>query len=378
MDISKFLHLLAEDEGFKLDFKLKLSLEYEAEKKELAKDVIAIANTEGGRGYILFGIEDKTKRIVGLEDIPEDIDERIQQIIASRSMPPVPVSFKRIGVQDKVIGILTIYKSKQLPHQMTQNGVFYVRRGSTTDYATRYEVAKMLQYAGLLSFETVPCRLATVDDLDIKEMGKVLPYSISENRENTQLLLALGILAEKGHGKGYCPTYGGLLLFGKLPQLFIPQSILEVVISGKIEGIQGNILTMLKVFEEKVRGILPHTYPFEALYEIVANALIHRDYWNNLYTTHVEVKDDSIYIENPSCYSYEEGEKRHGRSNMWLYSRLLLLQPKNEVRHVGIGIEKARQMFRGKEGVRIELNQQSGKFQVTLPGLNYKEDLYEN
>ena len=42
-------------------FKALLSLKTESEKKELAKNVAAIANSKGGRGYIIFGIEDGTK-----------------------------------------------------------------------------------------------------------------------------------------------------------------------------------------------------------------------------------------------------------------------------------------------------------------------------
>ncbi|MEG0580382.1 MAG: ATP-binding protein, partial [Niameybacter sp.] len=91
----------------------KLSLEVDSDKKEFVKDVIAMANTEGGRGYIVFGVEDKTKRIIGLTDVPVDIEERIQQIITYRSVPPVPVSFEVLEYKQKQVGILTIYKSRQ-------------------------------------------------------------------------------------------------------------------------------------------------------------------------------------------------------------------------------------------------------------------------
>ena len=47
MDIKKLKSLIKRQEGTKLDFKLKLSLQYESGKKELAKDVCAIANSKG-------------------------------------------------------------------------------------------------------------------------------------------------------------------------------------------------------------------------------------------------------------------------------------------------------------------------------------------
>ena len=44
MDIKKLRSILKREEGTKLDFKLKLELWNETGKKELAKDVCAIAN----------------------------------------------------------------------------------------------------------------------------------------------------------------------------------------------------------------------------------------------------------------------------------------------------------------------------------------------
>jgi len=66
MDCHKLRRLLKKEEGPKLDFKAEYDLSTESGKKELTKDVIAIANSRGGRGYIILGIEDKTKRVLGM------------------------------------------------------------------------------------------------------------------------------------------------------------------------------------------------------------------------------------------------------------------------------------------------------------------------
>ena len=66
MDADRIKQLLRREENPKLDFKATLHLKTEGEKKELTRDVIAIANSRGGRGYILFGIEDKTKKLTTL------------------------------------------------------------------------------------------------------------------------------------------------------------------------------------------------------------------------------------------------------------------------------------------------------------------------
>ena len=66
MDIQRLKQLLSREENEKMDFKAQLKLTTEGEKKELVKDVTAIANSRGGRGYIIFGVEDKTKRLLVL------------------------------------------------------------------------------------------------------------------------------------------------------------------------------------------------------------------------------------------------------------------------------------------------------------------------
>jgi predicted HTH transcriptional regulator len=87
VDSKRLLSLIKKDEGVKLDFKLRLSLQYESNKKELAKDISAIANSRGGRGYIIIGVEDKSKKIVGLKDDEIIKEEQVQQIVSSRCEP---------------------------------------------------------------------------------------------------------------------------------------------------------------------------------------------------------------------------------------------------------------------------------------------------
>ena len=61
----------------------------ETKKKEFAKDVTAIANTKGGRGYRVFGVADKTREVIGITG-KHPTEESIFQIISTRCDPPVP------------------------------------------------------------------------------------------------------------------------------------------------------------------------------------------------------------------------------------------------------------------------------------------------
>ncbi|MDF2612637.1 MAG: transcriptional regulator [Clostridia bacterium] len=373
MNINKLKQLLKNEEGFKLDFKLKLSLELESDKKEFVKDVIAIANTPGGRGYILFGVEDKTRNLIGIEEVPYNTEEKIQQIISNRSVPPVPVMFEVQDIDNKKIGILTIFKSMQVPHQMLQTGAFYVRRGSTTDKATRHEIANMLQQFGMLSFENVPCRNATLEELDFELIKQHIGHLDIYKKQDKLILSTLGIISTDLEKNTYYPTYGGLLLFGKNPQQFIPQAVLEIHYNGHRIAFTGNISKMLQHFETAVMQIIPASYPIEALIEVVTNAIIHRNYWNNSQYTTVRIEEELIVVCNPTSYEYREISGDRTRVNPWLYSRLLIFGQKENDFHFGIGLDKAKQLFRDKAEIKIETNLLEGLFQVFLPGIKHYE-----
>lgn len=376
MDLYKLYSLLKNEEGFKLDFKLKLNLETESEKKEFVKDVIAIANTPGGRGYIIFGIEDHTRKIVGIEEPSLFIEEKIQQIIANRSTPPVPVRFDKIEVEKKKVGVLTIFKSMQIPHQMLQTGAFYIRRGSTTDKANRHEIANMLQQYGMLSFENVPCRNSRLENLDEEAVKQYCKGLVIDKHQYILLLSTMGILSSDLEKEVYYPTYGGLLLFGKRPQDFIPQAVLEVQTENEIIGIEGNIMNMIHTFNKLMLRLLPASYPREAVLEVVTNAIIHRNYWNNSEYIQVLIHKNQVVVTNPMSLEKYESKNYKKRLNPWLYSRLLLMQKQNNF-HLGIGLEKAKDLFRDKGEVKIISNCLEGIFEVILPGIDqYKEDLY--
>ena len=83
MDEHKLLSLLKGEEGPKLDFKERIDIATESGKKELSKDIIAMANSQGGRGYLIIGVQDKTKKILGIES-KKYSEETIQQIISLR------------------------------------------------------------------------------------------------------------------------------------------------------------------------------------------------------------------------------------------------------------------------------------------------------
>ena len=374
MDKHKLLQLLKRDEGPKLDFKAALKLDTESDKKELTRDVIAMANSRGGRGYILFGVEDKTKKILGID--PGDFhEEQIQQIIYNRCDPPVPISIEFTAIESKTVAVLTVYRSSHQPHQMLQNGSFYIRRGSTTDTARRGEIANMFQENGLMTYETVIMKSLSLDELDY---GLIRRYfqslgAVSENPSEI-LLEAMGIAGRNFEGDGYNPTIGGLLIFGKRPSVFLPHVYVKAACGEQTRVFHGNLLSILDETTAYLRSCIGDPdYPFEALDEAVANAVVHRDYLDTSRGIHITLGDGHIEISNPGAlisgntvYRFVR-ENNPDRRNSWLYQRLLTLDDRNRFLKSGIGMARIKNAFSSIGEVKFINIGSQNLFKVILP-----------
>ena len=196
MEKKKILSLIKRDEGLKLDFKLKLDLSNESGKKELAKDICAIANSSGQRGYIVVGIQDKTKKIIGIKEDEMFKEEQVQQIIASRCEPPIPLRVDFIDINNKTVGVISIYDGGQKPYQVRENGAFYIRRGSTTDVMRKQELIAMLEENLSLTIETCPLIRSNINLLNMDLVNRYFENKgIKLTDENTVRSIACGTVS---------------------------------------------------------------------------------------------------------------------------------------------------------------------------------------
>lgn len=373
MDKYKLERLLRREEGPKLDFKATLHLSTESEKKELTKDVIAMANSRGGRGYIVFGVEDKTKRVLGITP-PDYKEEQVQQTIYNRCDPPIPLSLDFIEYEGKTLAVLTVFKSHHKPHQMIQNGAFYVRRGSTTDFARRSELANIFQEYGLMTYETVILKNVPMNELDnnlLRNYFKTL--NVVSDNPSAIILEALGIVGQTVEEE-YHPTIGGLLLFGKNPSIYLPHVYIKVTNKKEVKMFYGSILTMLDAVSDYLKSIINiEKYPFEAIEEVIANALVHRDYLDISRGITISITDKNIEISNPGALIAENSvykfikENNPNRRNSWLYQRLLTLDPKKRFMKSGMGMTRIKTAFKDIGKVKFVNIGSQNLFKVLLP-----------
>ncbi|WP_160689399.1 RNA-binding domain-containing protein [Clostridium sp. C2-6-12] len=378
MDSKKLSVLIKKQEGIKLDFKLRLELYNETGKKELTKDICAIANSNGGRGYIIVGIQDKTKEIIGIQEDDMFCEEQIQQIISTRCEPPIPIEVDFVDYQNKKIGVISIYDGYQKPYQVRENGAFYIRRGSTTDVMRKQELIALFEENLSLTIETCPLIRSEISMLNMELVNKYFnKKGIDINEENRKfLLLSTGITFEHRDGTSLKCTYGGLLVFSDQNYIYIPNNMIKIINklnhkNGELHIVQGNLLSMIDEAEEVIKNILPKEYPAQAINEAIKNAVLYREYFDLNKVIEVVIDIDDIIITSPGEFIGEniKGERiNYNKRNIWLYEKLISLDDKKRFLSSGRGLGIIKNSFKGKRRVRFINSRIEHSFKVILPG----------
>lgn len=388
MDKKKLMSLIRKEEGPKLDFKLKLDLSNEMGKKELTKDICAIANSNGGRGYIIVGIQDKTKKIFGINNNNLFTEEQIQQIITSRCEPPIPLQVDFLFVDNKKISVISIYDGGQRPYQVRENGAFYIRRGSTTDTMRKQELIALLEENLNLTIETCPLMRSDISMLNMDLVKKYFENKgIILTEENKEfLLLSAGIIyKDRELGELKC-TYGGLLVFSDINHICIPNNMIKIVnksdnIYGKVYVIQGNLIEMVDKAEKTLTEIMPDSYPVSSIVEAVKNAVLYREYYDLNRIVEIIIDDNNIIISSPGEFIDEniKGERtNYNKRNIWLYEKLITLDEKGRFLNNGKGFTRIRDAFNGRGKVKFINSRIEHSFKVVLPGCNKVIDCSKN
>lgn len=379
MDIKKLMSLLKRNEGTKLDYKLQLDLSSENGKKELAKDICAIANSRGGRGYLIIGIEDKTRKIVGMQK-QNFTEEQIQQIICSRCDPPIPISFEVLKVNGKDIGVITIFQSSQRPYQCRENGAFYIRRGSTTDVMRKLELITAFQENMNLNIELTPIIKSSLEDLDISLVDKYFKnHGIEANDENRITLMENSrIIQLDEESKKYYVTLGGLLVFSKKNYIYAPHNMVRIVNKvnkdmDDVRIVQGDLLNILYESEKVLSEVLPKGYPCNAVYESVKNAILYRDYTIVQKEIEVIIGLKSIKVVSPGILLKDSNAKINSpnylRRNMWIYEKLITLDDRKTYAHTDTGFSRIKKAFDKKYKVVFINSMKDNSFKVIYPGV---------
>lgn len=303
-------------------------------KREFATDpirevMVAFANdySETGGGVLIIGVDPSTRSIVGLPEDPEETMRRITGLCRDGSIvPTIAPQIYPIDLQGKALVVVEVKRSDRRPHRA--NNICYIRIGPTTRKATPDEEFELVRRSGRFPFDMMPVREASYEDIDfIKFEQEYLPKRLSSEtlalnrRSPVEWAEHLKFLVREGDR--LIPTVAAILLFGKSPQRFFPQASIDFI---RFEGddpsypildrkeLTGTVDSLIKAGVEMVERYMVQgyrfserspvrkdivEYPLRAVREVIANAVMHRDYETSRTNVSLKMFDDRIEILSP-------------------------------------------------------------------------------
>lgn len=311
MTRTELLELIANGEGSGVEFKRD-----DIRIEDFAKELVGFLNFRGGT--LLLGVEDDGS--ISGTTRPE-LEAWVMEACRVKIDPPeIPYfTWFRDLEPGKDVALVQVLAGPHKPYARVHDArrTYYIRAGSTTREAGRGELERMFQESGHLQFGLKPVPGANLSDLDARRLTdysqRVLgaPGPGEAETESWEALLSnLGLMTRDGDM--VTATVDGILLFGRNPNRFLPQSGIrgvafpgtspdyvtvadevmrgpmvplcsaegEITENGLVEQALAFINRNAQPRAELVGGrrLDGAAYPPEVLREAIVNALVHRDY----------------------------------------------------------------------------------------------------
>lgn len=294
METVELLKIIQRGEDTKHQFKRNID-----NHESLAAELVAFSNSEGGQLFI--GVDDDGT-ITGLTT--DDV-RRLNQMISNASSqivnPAINVTSENLEFEKGIVIVVTVPDGISKPY-MDSKGIIWIKTGSDKRKATsREEIQRMFQKEGIIHADETSVTGFSYTNIDMdyfsdffrKQYGKELANQdipLSKILENMNLV----------HNGNF--NIAGAVLFAKNPSFYLPLFIVKSVayynevttdleykdklqISGKLSDIFYQTVSFIMQNIPRVQGgqgfnsEAVSIIPREVIEELVANALVHRDYF---------------------------------------------------------------------------------------------------
>ena len=293
--------------------------------KTLAITIVAFANADGGT--IAIGVSDKTRKIEGVDQHTEKLNELLR-VPLDFCNPSVPITSDLLPCTDKDGNdnhILLMYIPASSELHANQVDEAYMRVGDKSRKLTFEERIQLMYDKGERYYEDTAVYGATVDDIDmaaVERYTELIGYAKSAKQylhENNNFITTNA----KGEEQ---VSVACILLFGKYPQRFFPRGrtrfirykgteervgaemnvIKDVTFEGTIlDQVKATIAYLETQVEEHTflgqhgQFVTNRDYPKFVIQEMVVNACCHRAY--NIKGTEIQIKmfDNRLVFESP-------------------------------------------------------------------------------
>lgn len=313
METTELIEILSLGEDSRRQFKTNVT-----NADSLAAEIVAFSNTVGGR--IFIGVKNDGS-VQGLSG--EDVD-RLNQLISNSASqnvrPAINPLTENVPHPNGIVMVVSIPEGVSKPY-MDNGGVIWVKSGSDKRRATsREEIQRLFQQAGLVHADETPVAGLSAADVDLPYFGAFFEQQFGEqlaqhNQPLPQLLINMNLMNQTQL------NVAGGLLFAKAPHYALPAFIVKAVafVGTRIEDeryIDSRDITgkLADVFQQTLGFIIANTraaqgeqgfnsqgqpeIPRIVWEELVANALVHRDYFISA-PVRVLVFADRVEIVSP-------------------------------------------------------------------------------
>lgn len=325
------------------------------------KTVVAYANGRGGK--IIFGVDDKTLEVVGMntDSIFQTIDA-ITNAISDSCEPTIIPDINLQTVEDKTVIVVEIFPGKMRPYYIKSKGMVdgtYVRSAGTTRPVADYMLKELILEGQNRYYDCEICEGLTVTPEDIDRLCAEMKATAVRNtlteseklkvKDVTQnVLISWGVLAEKDGA--VVPTNAYALLTG---QARFQPVIQCAVFKGKdrayfvdrreFEGsIQEQMNAAFQYVLEKInRGMRiqgmyrqdRYELPVDSVREMIANSVAHRSYLEPgniqvaLFDDRLEVTSPGMLLNGVSIKKMKEGySKPRNRAIAYAFAYMKIIE----------------------------------------------------
>ncbi|MBK6848279.1 MAG: putative DNA binding domain-containing protein [Proteobacteria bacterium] len=286
--------------------------------KEIVRTVASFANATGG--VVVCGVND-AGQIVG-QEVSDATLNAVTQSILAHTEERLTASVQRAVIEGKQVVLIAVEESPLKPH--LAQGRAFRRMGSANVALSQGEYRALLaakQNGAGADRDLVPeLELA---DLDLEALYRFIALANERRSSNFSTLAdpidALTTLELAHNG---VLTKGAALLFAHSPQRVVPQAELRLglfddtrdvfldqdVLAGTLfQQLDGAIAfvkrhTLEGVDTTKIGHRTVPEFPLVAVQEMVANALVHRDYHDGASSYLSLMRGRSIEVTNPGAF----------------------------------------------------------------------------
>lgn len=310
---------LLKGESKTLEFKAALS----SKSESYLKTVVAFANTDGGR--LIFGIDDKSRQVVGVEkDDVFKIMDAIANAVSDSCAPKIVPDISFETIEDKTVVLVDIAAGFNRPYMLKSGGLdkgVYVRVGATSRPADAEQIREMMLDGSNQSWDEQICRSYALTDRAVKKLcSDINRYRTEKDGQNApkttkETLIGWGVLKQDktevlptnafalltdnpfGQAKIQCAVFKG-----ESKSVFLDRKEYEGSLCRLLEDAYQYVLRNIRM-GAVIEGLIRQDkfeLPPAAIREMICNAICHRSYIDEG-MIQVSVFDDRLEVSSPGA-----------------------------------------------------------------------------